>query len=61
MVSEVGLGRTLVFSGLLGCPVGKKTKISAGILLDYIFNICFALAVIVRVRLILEGGLREQF
>ena len=31
------------------------------ILLDYIFNSCFALTGIVRVRLILEGGLGEQF
>ena len=44
---------------MFSCPVRKIKK--SIILLDYIFNSCFALTGIVRVRLILEGRLGEQF
>ena len=63
MASEAGLGRTLVF--FLDCGefwgVGLSCWEKSINLLDYIFNSCFALTGIVRVRLILEGGLGEQF
>ena len=51
---------------MFNCPVRKKDifffcRNLSIILLDYIFNSCFALTGIVRVRLILGGGLGEQF